>query len=263
MTDEDVSPLEELADDIVDELDEIEQRSPLARTLITVAVTVVVVAVVIGVLLVVSLLMRETETATSTVDAADLPQVALRADAADVTVVEGEGEEIRFEADVTSGLLGTDYEIRRRGAELEIVSGCFALLNPGCGVDVQVTVPEGLPVELTNASGDVVADGLGDRVLTVVAGSGDVTAHDLEVDELSATTESGGVSASFASDPFAVKATTDSGGIDVTLPGGDEGYQVDVRTESGDVSQDVESEDDAQRFVRLHSDSGDVRLARE
>ncbi|WP_375002611.1 DUF4097 family beta strand repeat-containing protein [Aeromicrobium sp. CTD01-1L150] len=258
MTYDDSSALDDFADD----LEELEERSPLARTLITVAGTVAIVALVMGAVLGVSMLMKGTETATSRLDAGQLPQVALRSGDAAITVVEGDGDDITVTATVTSGLLGTDYELRRRDSEFEIVSGCFTLVNPGCGVQVEIEVPAGLPVEVTTESGDVVAHGMSERILTVVSGSGDVAADDLAVDELSATTNSGDVTATFRDDPFAVKAVTDSGDIDVTLPAEGQEYQVDMQSSSGLVQQDLEPSDDATAFIRLHSESGDVELAR-
>ncbi len=254
------SVLEELVDDVAEELEEIEERSPLARTLITVAATVVLVALLAGVLLAVSMLMRGTETARSSIDSADVPQVAIRAGDADVRVIEGDNQSIDVEADVTSGLTSTSYELRRRGAEIEVVTGCFALLNPGCGVDLVVTVPQGLPVEIST-SGDIEADGLTDRVLTLASTEGDVRATDLEVDELSATTRGGDVTATFAADPYAVKVTTTSGDVDVTIPGRERDYRVDVASETGEAETAVESVEDADSFIRMRSTSGDVAVA--
>ncbi|MGJ9414344.1 DUF4097 family beta strand repeat-containing protein [Aeromicrobium sp. CF4.19] len=262
MTTDDHSGLGDLADGIAEELEVIEERSPLARTLITVVATLIVAGVVIGALIAVSVAMRDTETARSSVDATDLPQVVLRAESADVRIVEGDTEDIDIEASVTSGLLGTDYELRRRGPEIEIVSGCLAVLNPGCGVEVTVTVPAGLPVEVATGSGDIVADGLGDRVLTLAAASGDIRARDLEVDELSATAADGDVDASFVGEPFAVKASTDSGDVDLVMASGEREYQVDVLTETGELEQDMESVEESSGFVRVRSDSGDISLAR-
>lgn len=261
-SEDDHSVLEEFVDDVAEELEEIEERSPLARTLITVVATVVLVALLGAALLAVSLLMRGTETARSSVDPAEMPQVAIRAGDADVRVVEGDNESIDIEAEVTSGLMGTDYELRRSGAELEVVSGCFALLNPGCGVDLVVTVPRGLPVEISTTGGDIEADGLSDRVLTLASTQGDVRASDLEVDELSATTRDGEVTATFAADPYAVKVTTTSGNVDVTMPAREREYRVDVASESGEVETGLESADDADSFIRLRSSSGDVVLGR-
>lgn len=247
-------------DDLAEELDQIERRSPLARTLITVLITVVVAAVLIGLVLAVSLMMRETRTATSQVDASDVPQVAVRATNADVRVVEGSGDDIRIRAEVTSGLLSTDYELRRRGTEIEVVSGCLRWVNPGCGVQVVVEVPAALPVEITTVRGDIGVDGLVDRVLTVSSATGNITARGLDVDELDATTGSGSVTAVFEGQPFAVKATTRSGDVSLTLPDGDLGYQVQAVSDDGEVTQDLAADDEGEGFVRVRSESGDLVL---
>ncbi len=243
------------------DLEEIERRSPLARTLITVLVTVLAVGVVLAALVAVSVAMRGTETATSRVAVDDVPQVVLRATDADVTIVEGTGDELVVEADVTSGLLGTDYELRRRDDELEVIGSCFALVDRGCGVAVTVSVPADLPVEVVTEAGLIRADALSRSVLTLATVSGDIVVTDLRVTELAATSDAGSIEASFAEEPAAVKATTRDGDIDVTLGSGDQDYQVDLRSD-GEVDQAVESVDAADAFVRLHSDEGAVSLSR-
>lgn len=243
------------------DLEEIERRSPLARTLITVLVTVLAVGIVLAVLVAVSVAMRDTETATNRVAVDGLPQVSLRATDAEVTIVEGSDDELVVEADVTSGLLGTDYELRRRDAEIEIVDSCFALLDRGCGVAVRVSVPADLPVEVVTESGAIRADGLTRSVLTLLTVSGDILVTDLRVTELAATSDAGRVEASFAAEPAAVKATTRGGDIDVALGSGEQEYRVDLRSE-GEVTQAVESVDAASAFVRLHSEDGAVTLRR-
>lgn len=243
------------------DLEEIERRSPLARTLITVVVTVVLVGAVLAVLVAVSVAMRETQTATNRVAVDDLPQISLRATTADVTIVDGTEDELVVEAEVTSGLLGTDYELRRRGAELEVVDSCFALVDRGCGVAVTVFVPQDLPIEVVTESGTVRADGLARSVLTVLTVSGDIVVNDLRVTELAATSDAGRVEASFAAEPAAVKATTRTGDIDVSLGQGGQEYRVDLRSD-GEVVQEVDSAPDAASFVRLHSDDGTLGLRR-
>lgn len=243
------------------DLEEIERRSPLARTLITVLVTVVAVGIVLGGLVAVSSAMRATETATNRVPVDDLPQVSLRATDADVTIVEGSGDQLVVEAEVTSGLLGTDYELRRRGADLEIVDSCFGFVDRGCGVAVTVAVPADLPVEVVTETGTIRADGLERPVLTLLTVAGDVVVTDLRVTELSATSDAGRIEASFAAEPAAVKATTRGGDIDVSLGPGDQEYRVDLRSD-GEVSQAVESVEAASAFVRLHSDDGAITLRR-
>ncbi len=235
--------------------------SPMRTTLLRAGLTVLAVLVLVGVLVGVSVLLRDTTTQTAEVELGDVPQVALRVPTADVTVVAGDVDVLQVEARVTSGLLDTDYELRRRGSEVEVLAGCQAWLNPGCGVAVTVTVPREVPVVLTGGSGDVVLDGLS-GVVGVSTTSGDVRGDALVIGDLTVSARSGDVRAAFAEDPRAVKVGTASGDVALTLPA-EVPYLVDAASTSGGVDVGIDTADDqVQRFVRVRSDSGDVSVSR-
>ncbi len=239
-----------------------EARPPSVRTLLTVVLTLGAVAVLIGGVAVVSLASGSTRTAANRLDVGDDPQLAIRSTDADVRLVEGTSTDIVIRAKVTSGFFETDYELRRRGNEIEVVGSCLSWLAPGCGVVVTVAVPPKLPVLVATDSADVSADGLRDRVVTIATGSGDVRGDKLEVQEFSARTASGDVDASFDAQPFALKARTKSGDIAAQIPAGDITYEVTVKSGSGDVRSGLESEAGAKGIVQVVSDSGDIRLRR-
>jgi putative adhesin len=242
------------------ELDE--ARPPSVRTLLTVLVTIGIVAVVIGAVAAASLASGSTRTAVNRLDVGDDPQLAIRSTDADVHLIEGTSSDVVIRAKVTSGLIETRYELRRRGDEIEVVGGCMNWLSPGCGVVVTVAVPSKLPVLVATDSADVTVDGLRDRVVTIATGSGDVRGGALRVQEFSATTDAGDVVATFDDQPFALKARTKSGDITARIPTGDIDYAVTVRSRTGDVGSDLTSEPKGQGIVRVVSDSGDIRLGR-
>jgi Tfp pilus assembly protein PilX len=239
-----------------------EGRPPSVRTLITVLVTIVIVGVVLGVVAVASLASESTRTAANRIDVGDDPQLAIRSTDADVRLVEGDSSDVVIRAKVTSGILDTSYELRRRGPEIEIVGSCANWLSPGCGVVVTVAVPAKLPVLVATDSADVTVDGLRDRVVTIATGSGDIRGGALQVQEFSATTDAGDVVTTFDGQPFALKARTKSGDISARIPTGDIDYAVTVRSKTGDVQSELESEPDAKGIVRVVSDSGDIQLRR-
>ena len=235
-------------------------RSPASRTFLTVIGTIGTVAVLAGLVLGASILMRDTTVSTSEVDLADSAQIAIDAGSSDVRIVQGDSDVIRVKARVTSGLRKTDFEIGRRGDEIKILSGCQSWLNPGCGVETTLEIPPGFPVVINTTSGDVEVRQVVEGVLTISTGTGDIDGSGLELDELDAKTTAGDISASFASQPFAVKATTTSGDISADLPGGKRSYDVTATTTSGDVSSGIESDPDGKGFVRATSGSGDISL---
>lgn len=239
--------------------------SPIVRTLVTVVLSALVLGLLIGGFVVFSRSFADNRTEAGRVGLEGAPQISLRARTADVRLVQGDTDAIEYSARITDGIVATDFELRRRGDEIEVVGRCREWLAPGCGVEITLAVPKGVPVELLGGSGEVVAEGL-DGVLTVRAAGGDVRADDLRVDELSVQTTSGDVDATFADQPFAVKATTSSGDVDLTLPDGDRAYVVDARARDGEVRNDLGDEGEAtgtQAFVRVLSTSGDVRVGRD
>ena len=237
-----------------------DRRPPSVRTLGTVLVTILVVGLVIGAVAVASLASGSTRTAANRLDVGDDPQLAIRSTDADVRLVEGTSTDVVIRAKVTSGLLDTSYELRRRGNEIEVVGSCISWLSPGCGVVVTVAVPPKLPVLVATDSADVTADGLRDRVVTIATGSGDIRGSGLKVQEFSARADAGDVVASFVDQPFAFKARTKSGDITARIPTGDLDYAVTVRSGSGDAQSALESVPDARGIVRATSDSGDIQL---
>jgi len=239
-----------------------EERPPSVRTLTTVLVTILVVGLVIGAVAVASLASGSTRTAANRLDVGDDPQLAIRSTDADVRLVEGKSTDVVIRAKVTSGVLETTYELRRRGDEIEVVGSCMEWLSPGCGVVVTVAVPPKLPVLVATDSADVTVDGLRDRVVTIATGSGNVRGGALHVQEFSAKTDGGDIIATFDQQPFAFKARTSSGDVTARIPTGDIEYTATVRSKTGDVRTDLESVPDAKGILRVVSDSGDIQLRR-
>jgi len=239
-----------------------DEHPPSVRTLVTVLVTVAVVLLIIGGVAVVSLASGSTRTAANRLDVGDDPQLAIRSTDADVKLVEGTSSDVVIRAKVTSGLLDTSYELRRRGNEIEVVGTCMNWLSPGCGVVVTVAVPAKLPVLVATDSADVSADSLRDRVVTIATGSGDIRGSGLRVQELSARTQAGDIDANFAAQPFALKARTKSGDIFARIPIGEIEYAVTVKSDTGSVRSDMETVPKGKGIVQAVSDSGDIRLRR-
>ncbi|AXT84402.1 hypothetical protein C6I20_03785 [Aeromicrobium sp. A1-2] len=238
-------------------------RSPASRTLLTVIGTLLTVGLLAGLVLGASLLKRESRISTSVVELDGSAQVVINAGSADVTLVEGEEDLVKIRARITSGLRKTDFALGRRGDEIKIASGCQTWLSPGCGVSATLEIPKGMPVVVRTTSGDVVADGLTEGVLTVTSDSGDIVASKLEVDEFSAATGDGDIRASFSTQPFGFKATTVAGDIWATVPTGKRTYVVTTSSKSGKVSNALQSDAEGAGFVRVRSDSGDIDLGSE
>lgn len=251
--------------------------SPESRTLVTVVGTILGALVLVGLFLLLALAMRDTRVESQVVELDGSAQVVLQATNADVRLVPGDGDDLRVRAEVDESLLSTDFELRRSGDAIAIAADCITWLSPGCGADVTVEVPDGVPVELTTTSGKaevrdldtdvLVRTGDGDVVVggklatvSVTTGSGSVTSRDLDAVELKVTTDSGDVEVVMVEQPYALAVTTDSGDVEATLPDGDRTYQVETRSDDGDVTSDLEDDPEGEGLVSLRTDSGDVRL---
>jgi DUF4097 and DUF4098 domain-containing protein YvlB len=237
-------------------------RSPASRTLLTVVGTILAVTVVAGLVLGFSILKRSTTTSTSDIEVGRSAQIVVDAGESDLRIVQGTSDVVRVSARITSGLRKTDFDIGRRGDQIKIVAGCQTWLNPGCGVDTTLEIPKGFPVVVRTTSGDVSVRDIAEGVLTIQSGSGDVRASGLKLDELAVQTGTGDISASFAAQPFAVKATSREGDITATLADGKRTYDVTATSKSGDVSSSIDSDDDGAGFIRATTDSGDITLSR-
>lgn len=248
-------------DPVEPEIDDLgDPRSPLSRTLITVAATAVVVLLVIGLVLGVGRLTRSTSTTSQTFAVDPVEPLRFVVENLDVTVVPATADTITVDVDLVSGWLGTDFDSEQNGGDILLAASCQPLLIPGCGGSVTIGVPAGTQFELQATGQDVDLAGI-DGVATVRTGSGDVTGRDLALVDLGVTTSSGDVDLAFAQQPYSVKATTTSGDVDVAVPQGDLAYDVVTTSASGDVKSDLEpGGDDAEGFIAVESDSGDVDL---
>lgn len=235
-------------------------RSPAIRTILTVVGTAVAVAGVAGLVLGLSLLMKDTQVSTSQVDMGANAQLVVNATSADLEIVEGEPDLLTVTSTVTSGLRKTDYQLGRRDDEIKIVSTCQTWLNPGCGVKTRLQVPPGMPLVIRTTTGQVRAEAISEGVLNVKTSTGDVTVTELGVDEFSAETTSGVVKATFAKQPFGLKAITKQGDITATLPTGKRTYQITTDSKSGRVLSKLRSDDKGQGLIRMTSNSGNVIL---
>lgn len=236
--------------------------SPLLRTLRPVVITLVLAVLVLGGFALVSHLTSSTRTTSGVLDLEGAGRLELQAGPADVRIMPGDVTAPRYQARVTSGLLDTRFDVQHVGEAVRLDASCRPFLNPGCGVDVTITVPKDLDVDVLTGSGDIDVSALGGVVL-LRSGSGDVEADALRTPDLTVRTGSGDVDTSFATQPSAVKISTDAGDVEVGLPDGSVRYTVDARSDAGKVENAFGATDDPDaRLVRVRSGSGDVEVDR-
>lgn len=139
--------------------------------------------------------------------------------------------------------------------KLTLVDDCH---EHHCNVDVSVTVPNGVSLDLRVGSGDLeVHDMLG--TVRLDTGSGDILGHGLAGADLSAETGSGDVGLVVAEPAERIHVRTHSGDVLLGVPAG--AYRLSVGTSSGDRHlSDVSNDSDAPGSIDVFTSSGDVAI---
>jgi hypothetical protein len=175
-------------------------------------------------------------------------RVSVSVGSADATFLPGSGRRILINAELRGSLGRPSFRWRSTAAGLALSSACPPMLVGTCSQSYVITVPGGLPVSLSDTSGDLTADDLSGHV-TVSDNSGNLNAAGLSgtlslaegSGDLDASGLSGAASLSDYSGDImvsglrggAVRLVSNSGEITVT---GLAGTDVVGRNVSGDIT---------------------------
>jgi hypothetical protein len=129
-----------------------------------------------------------------------------------------------------------------------------------CRRPVDRGMPEAMSVDITAQAGAVKVEGLAGK-LTVVTEAGAVEGRGLASDEVSVKTEAGAASLVFTQPPDMVHTTTSLGAVDLRLPG-TTSYAVDIRTEVGSNSVDVDQDPASAHRITVRTEVGTVQIKR-
>lgn len=186
--------------------------------------------------------------------------------------VVGEGFD-RVEVQLTSGDLAV---VRADGGEVVIDADFGGLSQPGtigryiddgvlvidyactlCGGDVEVQVPDGVPVDVTLTQGDLTLERLTGSVLANVQ-AGAIRGVDLACDA-QVSTRAGAVELTYAFRPRQVLAETTFGSIDLTVPAG--AYALEFGGHVGVVDLwDVENDPSASSSLVAIAEAGAITI---
>jgi len=198
-------------------------------------------------------------------------------DNADATVRPGAGSRIVVDGTLRGSLARPAFSWRPTAAGLDLHSSCRLGFSDSCTMAFEISVPDGVPVAVTDANGDLTASGLRGQV-TLSAGSGDITASglsgsvwlsdgsgDIEVTGLAGayvtgTEGSGDITLTFTKVPRWVDVTAASGDVTLILPPGPAAYQVRASSASGDVSDSLKRQPLSPDIIVASSGSGDVSI---
>jgi hypothetical protein len=161
-------------------------------------------------------------------------------DNADAIVRPGADSRIVVDGTLRGSLRRPAFSWRPAGAGLVLHSSCLLGFTGSCTMAYDVSVPRGLPVTVTDATGNLTVSGFSGQV-TLSDGSGDITL-------------------TFAKAPKRVAVTDGSGDITLILPRGSTAYQVRARSASGDVSDAVKTSPSSPNVIIASDGSGDVSI---
>jgi hypothetical protein len=138
---------------------------------------------------------------------------------------------------------------------LTLVDDCH---DSRCSVDIDATLPAGVPVTVHTGSGDLVLEDLLGTV-TLRTGSGDIQGDHVAGANLDIEAGSGDLALSVAEPAEHIRATTHSGDVRLSVPSG--AYRLDVNTDSGDRHIDgITNDPSAPATLDVSTNSGDIRV---
>jgi hypothetical protein len=144
---------------------------------------------------------------------------------------------------------------------LTITSRCRPTVVGTCAAGYRIAVPDNVQVNVRSSSGDVRVAGLNGST-RIATGSGRVIIDGFCGFQLTATSESGDVSAGTRCSPDRVELRSDTGDVRAGLPAGR--YRVDAQSDEGQVRiRGLDVAEDASFGVQALSGSGDVLVEGE
>jgi hypothetical protein len=188
-----------------------------------------------------------------------LTALVIGARAASVAIVVGDGpvtvtEEHRY----SSGKPITAHQVE--GQTLRLTESGCGDDDTRCVVEYTIRMPEALSVDIIAHAGAVRLDGLaGDLRVTTEAGA--VEGRGLTSDQVIIQTEAGAASLEFFEAPTLSRTTTSLGAVNIRLPGATV-YAVEVRTDVGASSVEVDRDPASVHEITVHTEVGGVKIER-
>jgi hypothetical protein len=143
------------------------------------------------------------------------------------------------------------------------IRGHCSWYSSSCSVDVLLTVPATLSLDLHSSAGDVTVSGAGGGDLMVDSSAGDVRATGIRATRVVARSSAGDVRLGFAVPPSSVIAHSSAGDVEVRVPRVDGGYRVEANSSAGDRQVDVPTDPASARRIDVTSSAGDVKVLPE
>ncbi|MET9374795.1 DUF4097 family beta strand repeat-containing protein [Streptomyces sp. NPDC002992] len=204
--------------------------------------------------------------------------LTIDSDNSELEIVPADIKDVRVSRQVDGWVFmgeGPEATWRLEGGRLTLRVECDAVASD-CDSVHRIQVPRGVAVTVEDDNGKVTADGFdtalkiatdnGEVVVRNASGALDLSSGNGEVvveggttsRQVVARSDNGAVRLTLGAVPERVRAESDNGEIDIALPAGPATYDVDGRSDNGDVRIDVPRQKGSAHTVTARSDNGEV-----
>jgi len=196
-----------------------------------------------------------------------------------VVIERGSGSDAVVDTSGARGVSSPTDDEHLHGGALVITSTCGStFFSNHCVRNYVVRVPSTVSVVAGSDQGDVTATGIdgalrlhsdqgdvtvrgGRSPVAMSSDQGDVTATGLGTRSVKAHSDQGNVTLRFLVAPVHVTASSDQGDVDVRLPRGPVAYRVQVGSDQGNASNEIDTDPTSGRTVHASSTQGNVTVS--
>jgi hypothetical protein len=224
--------------------------------------------------------LARTETAVLASQPGDgLTEVLIEMDNGSLLVRSTSGDEVQVTGTLVSDLTEPDVEHRREGDRWVVRARCpLNFLPTACGSELELAVPEGLPItvrasdtpvrlvgvrselDVVTSDNAVEGDDLSGPRVSVRTSNDRVELSGLRVADVDATTSNDRVALSFEDSPESVVIRTSNDRVLVVVPDRPVPFAVDLRTSNGSSTNQVRSDPTSDRRIDVRTSNDDVTV---
>lgn len=177
-----------------------------------------------------------------------------------VTVTAGDGDSIELATTLRqAGNIRARSSIATVGDTITIDGFCSNEGSSKCSVAYEVSVPDGVNVDVVTDDGSIVLDAI-DGIVTARSDDGAIFGTALNASSFTASSEDGAIDLDFASEPDRVDVRTDDGSITIVVPDDATPYNVSTTIDDGSVSINVNDDPSADRSIIARTEDGSVSI---
>lgn len=237
-----------------------------------------VVGLLFGTLQTVGIVAHEERTERFSVRDPAVAVLDVASDAGRIEVIGADVDEVRITARVSDGITATDFRHEVLGDRLQIRVRCtLVIAGPWCRAGLRIVVPRDLEVKVRSREDEVRVRGLAGRVdaesangtvegealsgpVRLHSGNDTVRATRLRSDSVQADSANGSVHVEFDRPPSSALAHSGNGDVEVVVPRGTEGYDVQIESQNGSTDDQVRTTSTSDRRIVATSNNGDVTV---